>query len=62
MALIPRICKNRGQAHPKAKLSDREINLMRELREVDGWTYNRLAKTFGQTKASVQLICTYRRR
>ncbi|MET3122622.1 ribosome-binding protein aMBF1 (putative translation factor) [Oxalobacteraceae bacterium GrIS 2.11] len=51
-----------GQNHPKAVLSDREVELLRHLREVEGWSYNKLAKHFEILKAQVQKICTYRRR
>ena len=54
--------RNAGQNHPRAKLSDREVLLIRELREIEGWSYNRLALAFEQSKVSVQMICTYRRR
>jgi hypothetical protein len=51
-----------GENHHKAKLSDREVELLRLMRERDGWSYARLAKAFEVTKACVQLICKYRRR
>lgn len=46
----------------KALLSDREIELLRLIRERDGWSYNRLAALFEVSKVYVQMVCTYRRR
>jgi ribosome-binding protein aMBF1 (putative translation factor) len=48
--------------HPKATLSDREVDLIRSLREVDGWSYGQLAAKFEVSKGSVVRICKYRSR
>lgn len=51
-----------GQNHPKAVLTDREVERLRHFREVCGWSYNRLAKHFEISKAYVQSLCNYRTR
>jgi DNA invertase Pin-like site-specific DNA recombinase len=50
-----------GQDHQRAKLTDRDVELIRSLHE-DGMSYSRLAKKFEVAKSTVQDICTYRRR
>ena len=52
--------RNSGQLHPKAKLSDREVELLRTLREVDGYSYGKLAQVFEVSKDYVVRICKYR--
>ncbi len=52
--------RNSGQLHPKARLSDREVELLRHMREVDGWSYGQLALKFEISKDSVVRICRYR--
>lgn len=54
--------RNKGQHHPKATLSDREVELLRSLREDDGWTYGQLARKFEISKNTVVRICKYRTR
>ncbi len=54
--------KRAGQGHAKAILSDHEVELMRELHEVDGWSYGRLANKFEVSKSAVASICRYRTR
>lgn len=51
-----------GQDHQAAVLTDAEVDLIRELREVHGWTYAALAGKFEVGKSTIQDICTYRRR
>lgn len=51
-----------GQFHHRAKLTDREVELMRQLREDNDFTYETLAGLFEVTKACVQHICSYRNR
>ena len=53
--------KRVGQNHPKAKLTDHEVELMRRLRD-EGMTYLQLAEKFEAHKATVQGICNYSRR
>jgi len=58
----------RGEAHPKAVLSDHEIELMRQLHEEYAvgdsrhLGYRRLAKLFGVAKTTVRHFCNYERR
>ncbi len=51
-----------GQDHQAAVLTDAEVDLVRELRELHGWTYAALAGKFEVSKSTIQDICTYRRR
>lgn len=51
-----------GQDHQAAVLTDAEVDLIRELRELHGWTYAALAGKFEVSKSTIQDICTYRRR
>jgi hypothetical protein len=62
MSQIAVISKRRGQFHHKAKLTDREVELARQLHEKEGYSYNKLMVIFDATKASIQRICTYRTR
>lgn len=55
-----------GEAHPKAMLSDHEIELMRQLHEEYAvgdprhLGYRRLAKKFNVAKTTVRAICNYK--
>lgn len=51
-----------GEDHQAAVLTDAEVELVRDLREAWGWTYDALATKFGVGKSTIQDICTYRRR
>lgn len=57
-----------GEAHPKAMLSDHEIELMRQLHEEypvghpKHLGYRRLAKVFDVAKTTVRHICNYEAR
>lgn len=51
-----------GETHPNAKLTDAQVDEMRDLRELKGWTYDQLAERFGVPYITVQKICTYERR
>ena len=51
-----------GEGHPKAKLSDATIDLIRELHEDKGKSYGYIAMKLNISKVFVQMICTYRRR
>ena len=57
-----RAARNAGQLHPRAVLTDAEVELMRKLREDEGWTYGQLMQKFDVTKSCVQHICAYRTR
>jgi hypothetical protein len=51
-----------GETHPRAKLTDVQVDEMRDLREMKGWTYDQLAEHFSVPYITVQKICTYERR
>ena len=51
-----------GETHPNAKLTDAQVDEMRDLRELKGWTYDQLAEHFSVPYITVQKICTYERR
>jgi len=51
-----------GEDHPRAVLTNHEVELMRKLREVDGFSYTRLADIFGVSIETVGRICRYERR
>jgi hypothetical protein len=57
-----------GEGHPKATLSNHEVDLMRELHEEfpvghpQHMGYRRLAKKFEVTKTAARKICTYHSR
>lgn len=52
----------KGDAHPRAVLTDGEVELMRRLHAQGGMGYDRLAAKFEVTKSCVQKIITYQRR
>jgi hypothetical protein len=51
-----------GEDHPHAKLTDREVNKIRDLHEHYGFSYNEIAAMFNVPKPTIAAICTYRRR
>lgn len=51
-----------GQYHPRAKLSDHEVDLIRELYEEHGLSMQEIADKFEVAKSTVQDIVTYRKR
>ena len=51
-----------GEGHYKAKLSDEEVEKIRDLREHHGFTYGMIARRFGASKDTIVAICSYRRR
>ena len=51
-----------GESHPNAKLTDHEVDLIRELREKDNMSYALLSEKFEVPKATIQKICQYERR
>lgn len=50
-----------GEDHQRAKLSNHEVDLMRELRDA-GWSYGKLSEKFEVTKMCAWRICTYQLR
>lgn len=51
-----------GEDHQNAKLSDAQVEAMRDRHEHDGVGYRRLAKEFGCSRTQARWICTYQRR
>lgn len=51
-----------GETHHMAKLTDVQVDQIRDLREHDGITYPELARRFGVTTRSIKSICDYSRR
>ena len=51
-----------GEDHRLAVLTDAEVELVRQLHEADGLTYEALAEKFGVSKSTIAGICQYRRR
>ncbi len=54
--------KQIGEDHPNAKLTDRDIDLIRHLHEKDGLSYATLAEKFEVNKSAIAKICRYERR
>lgn len=54
--------KRCGETHPRARLSDHDVDLIRELRETHGLTYQAIADKFEISKSTVRDLCKYRRR
>lgn len=52
----------RGEGHPQAKTSDRQVLLLRLLRKEVGASYGSLAAVFGLSKGAVAKICRHERR
>ena len=50
-----------GEDHPRASLTDTEVELMRQLND-DGMCYRVLAEKFDVSKGAVAKICRYERR
>lgn len=50
-----------GETHHNAKLTDHEVELIRQLHE-QGLTYERLAEKFEVSKWAIGMICRYQRR
>lgn len=51
-----------GESHPRARLSDHEVDLMLTLREEYHMSYGMLAAKFECSKSSVAKLCKYERR
>lgn len=50
-----------GESHPKARLTDHEVDLVRSL-FFGGMSYLEIAKKFGVSKWSIARICRFERR
>lgn len=51
-----------GETHHRAKLTDHDVDLIRELHEEHGLSYSQLAEKFGCSKSTIRDYCQYRRR
>lgn len=51
-----------GQTHPNAKLTDAEVDQIRDLHELANWDYTKLAQAYAVPYITIQKICTYQRR
>lgn len=51
-----------GETHPNAKLTDEQVDQIRDLHEQEGLTYDALAIRFSTPKITIAKICTYQRR
>lgn len=49
-----------GESHHRAKLTDHDVDLVRELHEDHGITYAQLAEKFGVSRSVIREICRYR--
>jgi len=49
-----------GETHHRAKLSDDQVDRMRELHEEQGVGYRTLAKMFDVSKSTARDICQYK--
>ena len=54
--------KRCGETHPRARLTDHDVDLIRELHEEHGLSYSVLAEKFDSSKSAIADICRYRRR
>lgn len=51
-----------GEYHQNAKLSDIEVEQVRDLHEFANWTYEQIADAYGVSKWSISRICRFERR
>lgn len=51
-----------GEDHPGARLSNADVDRIRELHEESGFSYGVLAVMFNVHKQTIAAICQYRRR
>lgn len=51
-----------GEYHQNARLSDAEVDQVRDLHEFAGWTYTQIAVAYGVSKWSISRICRFERR
>lgn len=60
-AAVNDLGKRIGEGHPRAILTDRDVELLLELRD-EGWGWKRLASKFECSRRLVRDICAGRRR
>lgn len=60
----PKQLHNRGELHPRATLTNHEVELMRQLHDEDPkrWTFGKLGRKFGVNRTTALRICKYERR
>lgn len=46
-----------GEDHPRARLTDHDVELMLQLRQREGWSWKRLARAFDCSRSQVRRIC-----
>lgn len=51
-----------GETHHRARLSDAQVDEIRDLHELHKWSYEQLADKFAMPKITIAKICTYERR
>lgn len=51
-----------GEDHGRAKLTNEQVDEMRDLREESGWSLLALSQRFGVSVSTVWAICNYRTR
>lgn len=51
-----------GEDHPRAKLTDEQVDRIRDLREDYEMTYDQLAAMYSVPKTTIASICQYARR
>ena len=51
-----------GEFHGNAKLSDAEVEQIRDLHEIACWSYREIARAYSVHKSCVAQICRYERR
>lgn len=51
-----------NEGHPNHKLTDADVDRLRQMHEVEGFSYGTLAVEFGISKSAVAMICRYERR
>lgn len=51
-----------GEYHPNAKLTDKEVEEVRDLHEFAAWGYEDIAVAYKQSKWAIARICRYERR
>lgn len=62
MEIVAMVARTRvGESHPAAKISDREVDIIRELHE-RGVSYETISEAWCVSKSTIAGICQYRRR
>lgn len=54
--------RKRGQEHPRAVLTDREVDALRDLWDEGGWSYGQLAEKFSISKTSARELVLCKKR